>query len=455
MKMPRYFCTKTYMTMKNLITLSLLLIMTSCSNGRLLKQALDSAGSNRSELETVLKHYSGHPDKLAAARFLIENMPAHHSYMPGVIDGYYNYAGRILADTALSPEQQRDSLLAISDSLYSVLPQCTIPDAQIIKSEYLIADIDRSYELWTTCPWSGHITFPEYLEWLLPYKACQYQELDAWPDSMLTYFGSGLEHPVRNDVEYNTVNGISDMLRREALEKSHRYGLYTRSGLPLLSAHLITHRTFGNIPDYALMTVLLMRSAGIPAVLDHTPVGPRYTAATTWFVILDDRCQEQTSEWDLSTNIGWGFFPYERGPKVYRSTYAIDRRCQEYLKKAKFRYPFDPATTDVTEKYFMTSDLAVPIRPEIRKTLADKYVYIESALKDSSWQIVDFGTMKKGNALFNRMGREVMYRIEGFDGNSLVPVSNPFILHKDGSLEYISPDSANSASFDRWKNNPI
>lgn len=429
------------------------LAFVSCNSQ--LELALESAGSNRNELETVLAHYNGQPQKLAAARFLIENMPAHYSYRPGIIDDYYSYADRILNDSTLCPEQQRDSLLALSDSKYADLPDYTIPDAQIISADYLIRNIDRTYELWTRCPWSGHISFQEYLEWLLPYKACQFQEFDFWADSLLAEFGDGLKHPVRNDVEYNTATGVSDMLRREALEKTNRYGLYTRSGLPLLSAHLITHRTFGDIPDYALLATLLMRSAGIPAVLDHTPVGPRYTAATTWFVVLDDRCQEQASEWDLATNIGWGFFPYERGPKVFRHTYAIDRRRKEYYRKARYRHPFELAQKDVTEKYFLTSDLSIPIQKNRVKALKDKYVYIESALKDSTWQIVDFGEMKGNKAQFSRMGREVMYRIKGFDGERLTTIYDPFILHKDGSLETINPDSVNSPTMNRWKNCPL
>ncbi|MBP5362438.1 MAG: hypothetical protein J6Y71_05370, partial [Ruminococcus sp.] len=42
-----------------------------------LEYALRAAGNNRGELEAVLEHYKDDPEKLAAARFLIENMPGH------------------------------------------------------------------------------------------------------------------------------------------------------------------------------------------------------------------------------------------------------------------------------------------------------------------------------------------------------------------------------------------
>lgn len=446
----------------NRFALSAFLLMTAltmgCKEDSPFADVLDSAGSNRSELEAVLDHYrtgDNNPQKLRAAEFLIENMPAHYSYAGREIYDYYEYADGILADKSLSPEQQRDSLLSITDQKYRDLPGHIVPDAQIIKADYLIRNIDTSYDRWVNCDWARQITFDEYLEWLLPYKAVELQEMDAWRDTLLAHFGEGLEHPIVNDVEYNTAMGVADMLRNEAYKGLNRHGLYTRAGLPLLSAHLQVCQTYGDIPDYALTAALLMRSAGIPAVLDETPVGSRYTAATKWYVIMGDKGDEKASEWDLSTNIGNGFFPYERGPKVYRNTYAINRERLDYKKNAKYQYPFELGRKDVTSKYFLTSNLSIPIDRGVRKHIKDKYVYIASAVRsdENPWQIVDFGVLKHGKALFHDMGREVLYQIQGYDGNTLIPISEPFILHKDRSIEYVNADTINSPELNKWKNN--
>ena len=423
-------------------------------------EVLDSAGSNRVELETVLDHYSTvdpNPLKLRAAEFLIENMPAHYSYAGDEIYGYYSYASSILAEKALTPEQQRDSLLAMTDLKYSTLPNLTVPDAQVVSAQFLIDNIDQSFARWDTCAWASQVSFDEYLEWLLPYKAVELQELDYWRDTLLAHFGGGLEHPIKNDVEYNTTIGVADMLRNDTYHGLNRYGLYTRAGLPLLSAHLIASQTYGDIPDYAFTAVLVMRSAGIPAVLDETPVGSRGTAATRWFVILSDRGQELTSEWDLATQIGGAFFPYERGPKVYRNTYAINKERLEYKRNAKFIYPFELGKKDVTAQYFLTSDIELPIDLDVENELKDKYVYIAAAVRneENPWQIVDLGEIHRGKACFRDMGREVLYSVMGFDGNGLVRITDPFILHKDESVEYVSADTLSSASLDKWKNNAL
>ena len=413
----------------------------------------------REEVKVVLDYYrkeEKNPEKIRAAVFLIRNMKAHYSYSGREIDEYYETASNLLADTTLTPEQQRDSLLIISNLKYANLPLYPIPDAWIIRGSYLFENIDKSYNQWQTCPWAKHLTFEEYLEWLLPYKATEFQAFDSWRDTLLAYFGTGLENPVKNDVEYNTVQGVADMIRTEALNKLNRHGLYTKAGLPLLNAHLLAHQTYGDIPDYAVTAVLAFRAAGVPAVLDETPVGSRYTAATKWYVILNERGEELTSEWDLATYIGGAFFPDERGPKVYRNTYAIDKRRQRYRWESN-KYPFDLAKKDVTSKYFLTSDIKLTISRAMLKKVMDRYVYIASAVRDEAnpWQIGDFGRLNGRKVTFYNMGREVLYNVMGYDGEGFIPISDPFILHKDGSMETISADTINSINLDKWKNNAL
>lgn len=431
--------------------------MMGCSGRSSLEFALSSAVSNRTELEAVLEHYRTvdvNPDKLRAAEFLIENMPAHYSYSGTEIYDYYNYAVCILANSTLTPEQQRDSLLFITNTKYADLPNHTIPDVQIIKAGFLIDNIDKSYTQWTTCPWSSHITFNEYLEWMLPYKFAELQEHDCWRDTMYTQFGaSALERRIPNDVEYNNVIHVADTVRYMTSSCFPQHRLSTHGCLPLLSAYFQAHRTLGSTEDYSLTLAMLLRSIGVPVMLDETPVGPRNSASTRWIVTLSERGEELCSEWDFSSVIGDGFFPYERGPKVYRNTYSINMDRQEYMRKSKYRYPFDLTVQDVTSHYFLTSDICIPVNGKVR----EPYVYIASAVRDDEnpWTIVDFAPLKHSKACFRNMGREVMYTVMGYNGNELVQVSVPFILHKDGTIEYVSSDTIAAPSLDKWKNRTL
>lgn len=436
---------------KLLLILIVSVILNGCHGKSIINRALEQAGGNRLELETVLDYYKDDALKLAAARFLIENMPAHYSYAGTEIYEYYDYAARILNVTSLTPEQQRDSLLFISNARYSDISNHTVPDAKIITADFLIDNIDKSYAQWTTCPWASHITFNEYLEWMLPYKIVEFQELDHWRDTMYTHFGaSALESRIPNDVEYNNSIHVADTVRYQTNLSYPQYRLSSHGCLPLLSDYLRVHQTYGSTEDYSLTLALLLRSIGVPVVLDATPVGPRYSASSRWIVTLSERGDELCSEWDFSTVIGNGFFPYERGPKVYRSTYAINMERQEYMLRSKYKYPFDLTVKDVTSHYFLTSNLILPVR----KRINENYVYIASAVRDDKnpWRIVDYGELKHGKACFKNMGREVLYAVLGYNGKELINVTDPFILHKDGTIEYVNADTISSPSLDNWKN---
>lgn len=93
--------------------LLLVLLNVGCGsrNDRYMDYALDQAGANRAELETVLEHYrtvDADSEKYAAARFLIENMPGHYSYKSNLINEYYDIASDIFSSD-LTPKEQRDT----------------------------------------------------------------------------------------------------------------------------------------------------------------------------------------------------------------------------------------------------------------------------------------------------------------------------------------------------------
>ena len=67
---------KTFISRIPLLLATFLIACTSPDNRRL-EQALQLAADNRGKLEKVLTHYADAPEKLAAAQFLIMNMPGH------------------------------------------------------------------------------------------------------------------------------------------------------------------------------------------------------------------------------------------------------------------------------------------------------------------------------------------------------------------------------------------
>lgn len=404
-----------------------------------LEQSLQLAGDNRGELESVLDHYKDNPLKLKAARFLIENMPAHYSYKTDEIEQYYSIAKKVFRMN-LTPKQQADSMAYLAEFVFPNLESDTVSDVKVTTAEFLIQNIDKAFAEWENRPWASHLTFDEFCEWLLPYKVVNLQSMDGWRDTLSSYFTWGLNNMVRDDDTYETTINAANTIRNEINWRIKPFGIYySAKGYPFLSAETMPYFTYGNCSDYVTVAVSTFRSVGIPAVIDETPYWGRYRAGHCWYTILNNRGEEFTSEWDISSIPGRAFFTDKRIPKVFRNTYAINREREEYLKKSLYKHPFKVCQKDVTAQYFNTSELEIPVFDNFRPV--EEYVYIATFTAiGADWSIVDFGYLRNGKAHFSRMGRNVLYLAMGYDGVNLRPISRPFILHTNGKVEYIAPD---------------
>lgn len=441
-------------------TIVLCLLLCGCA-GELtpddyLEQALELAGDNRSELEAVLDHYKDEPEKLRAARFLIENMPGHYSYRPGSrIEEYYRLGKGVLM-SGLSPTEQNDSLLRLCQEQFAEVQKDTVQDIRIIKADYLIRNIDSAFRLWKDGLWLQHLDFDQFCEYVLPYKCYELQALDQWRDTLRSCFGDVMTDWIPNDESYASPYNAACVLRGRIARDVHPFGIYSATALPFCNAETMHRITFGTCTDYVRLGISTMRAIGIPASYDYTPQWGRYRAGHDWYAILNDKGERLTSEWDITTNPGGVFFPYQRIPKVYRYTYAINRETEQYLREATFPQAFSQFHNDVTDEYYATTDLAIPVTQN-KKRINDKYVYLAAFNGiQSDWNILAYGKLEKGHVcedgarrtvgLFPKTGRNVLYIMMQVDESGMFPLSLPFILHSNGELEYVEANPSASRS---------
>lgn len=182
-----------------IITLSLALLI-GCGKQRQqsaskIEQALKAAGSNRAEIEQVLGHYSGDSLRLAAATFLIENMPGHVSYRDRDGEKAFYHIADSLFETIR--EEAYDRRRAVIDSLMGLKvaqfwKEGHVQDIEIISADFLIANIDSAFAIWEHSPWARHLDFDEFCETLLPYKIAELQPLDNWRSQMKNRYTAGI-----------------------------------------------------------------------------------------------------------------------------------------------------------------------------------------------------------------------------------------------------------------------
>lgn len=442
-----------------LFALFLLAAFSGCSKDDLyLHYALKAAGENKSQLKAVLKHYrtvDKDPQKLAAAKYLIANMPAHYSYRDtAAINRYYSQALEILG-TGPSPDWQRDTLRQISDSQYAGITRNIISDVEVMTADYLIYSIDHAFKQWKTQPWAKHLSYEEFRDWLLPYKVTELQSLDAWRDTLSQHYSDSIKTVTNPDDQRNTIYGAIEIVRNELHSKlseiGHRVIWEDRGSIPMRSAATWVRMTYGSCLDYVTMGTAVFRSMGFPAKIDIVPCWGRNSDGHSWYVFNDDRGREQATINSLIMPAGMQFYPYERIPKVLRYTYRINRDIVRYRNWAKYVYPFEICQEDVTDRYNVVSDIQIKIDPEAMTFLEDKrYVYIAMAINEGGpqWKVLDYGKIKRGKANFRNIGRNMLYIALGYDGKQLIPISHPFILHKSGEVEYIDNAQEETVSMD-------
>ena len=160
------------------------------------EETLSQAGRNRGELKKVLNHYLEHPEdslKYQAACFLIDNMKWHLSTEQAVFpdsslfewhtrfDSLYTNMMLGIPDSSLHTDRNRERYWQhsyVARQVASVFPpdtptivKGTFPDPRCISSAFLISHIENAFRAWHTSPYASYLTFEQFKEMILPYRA--------------------------------------------------------------------------------------------------------------------------------------------------------------------------------------------------------------------------------------------------------------------------------------------
>lgn len=415
--------------------LSLAMVIFSCEDG--IKQALEYAGDNKEELIKVLRHYSIDSDiksseKLAAARFLVKNMPGHMS-MIGDYEGYCKALDSVLMDDNLSGVQ----LDCIIDSVYQAYCDCISysPTATIVSSEYLIENIDQAYDLWKSGLWAEHLDFDHFCEYLLPFICTEGQPVDDWRRKMEPFakadidkLGECYDYKNNPTIAVSTVNGAAKRML------SHMSGQYQSPLIPIYDPVL-----FSKFPhpfscnETSDMANMVMRAKGLPVAVDFTPQWPDGHHGHSWTVLWSTHGKAETFS-PFWSPLGVPFISHRRFAKVFRKTYACNSDYQKLISKKQSMPNFVGTVffQDVTDEYTATSDISVQLNRRVRAGKACIAVF-----DNKKWHPVWYGKVRRKKAFFSNMGRDVTYIVLAPFHGSLIPVSSPFRLDRLGNIAYL------------------
>lgn len=184
----------------------------------------------------------------------------------------------------------------------------------------------------------------------------------------------------------------------------------------------------------------MMRSIGIPVMLDFTPQWPFRSMGHYWNVLLDNTgknlafggCETKTDPDILHK-------PSQKMAKVYRRTYAINQdlvklNTTEEVVPDLFRNIF---MKDVTSEYMKTCDIMIPTQ----KKRNHKHAYL-AVFDNLKWVPICYGTQKGKVCYFNEIGKDIAYLPLYYDNQGIHPITDPFILDSRGRIKYLHADTS-------------
>ncbi len=423
-----------FLNYQNSLVLSTIVILfIGCSRLGSVRYALSAAGDNRVELEAVIKHYekAGDKQKLAAARFIIANMPGHKS-MVGDYESYYRSADSMLVSTINDDDKVRklDSL----SKKFAITYQESI---KIIKSDYLISDIDMAFSQWREGEWSRHLDFMDFEEILLPYTCSQHQPVYDWRDSLADFAIADVPH-LKECYDYENAPRAAVCRVNDALKSmiAKQKWLHTVNAPTIYRPSVFVKLPGARCDEYAEVATLVMRSKGLPISIDFTTQWPDRLYGHTWCVMRSVR-GKNTMFNPFAVNPDYPHYVNSRISKVFRRTYSFNRDYIHLLRQQKGRVPnifADPFFKDVSKEYFVTSNLKVRL---LKGKNIGKTAYI-AVFDNYGWKPVFWGDIHCKKAIFKNMGRRIMYMAMVMKKGVLVPASLPFYVDDFGNVTYIS-----------------
>lgn len=285
----------------------------SCRRDATLERALTFAGENRQELEQVLLHYKDDSLKLAAARFLIENMP-YHSYEEGgyVLPGGKKYRPQL---TDFPTEEACKAHLDSLTKAGRIARRDRYKDSRTLDSAFLVRNIDLAFEAWQK-PWAKQVPFPIFCRYILPYRISREAPSGLRKELMDRFI------PLLDSAGAATPLEACSLLN----VKLRTVMKYKPNSLPFYPTIEETYAWGGGLCKHMCnLGLFAMRAAGIPVALEQT-VWSRADFGHTWGTVWSEgrfHCfapgEELPGEYTERLN-GKG---YLRPAKVYRSHFEL------------------------------------------------------------------------------------------------------------------------------------
>lgn len=400
-----------------------------------LESALEMAGENRSELEKVLNHYADNPERLQAAKWLIGNMPFHHTKTGPELEKYRRYY-EIAADQTLNPQAIKDSL----DALYGFIDLSKLDivyDIQTLDSAYIVENIDAAFEARKRWPWGKNVRWEDFLEFVLPYRLGD-EPLTSWRKPIIEEY-QGLIDSIASLPEAATPRIASDLIYKEWIwRKNFKWTSRLPSG-PRIGPKIVEWKT-GACREKADGMCYLLRAVGLPASQHIAPMRGDLNDTHSWGAVYDS----DGSPWLPEQRTDSAYKSKVPAAKVWSETFSINRNVPVKNLNTKLANPslINPFVRDETEWYLRQDKreaFKIPLH-QLEGICNGDTVYIALSSR-MDWIPVGMGIAKNDSVDFGYVGDRTVCVVGMMEAGKFMPKSFPFktTRNADNSLHFFTP----------------
>ncbi len=364
--------------------------------------------------------------------FVKSNQQYHESVNKSIVQN----TGEIICFTPYNYNSLQNALLGL-DSLFlrNTLYSEILKDNDVIVDEELKKHIKFSLSQWRHYPFTQKISFNQFCEYVLPYRAGNKQYSD-YLGKIISRYSWVLDSMVDNPdpIEVTTIINNEIMTWLEFDLRSHAE-LNEPSIIELLE------QKKGSCNSLTQFVAQVCRSIGIPVALDECPFWGHRNSGHKWNVVLDN-----SGKWipfgGAETN------PFQfisindsvKAPKIFRYTFSHNSSFQPPGTDLEDLPPvFKSANRiDVTKDYVSTSDVAIELNLETDK---GKILYL-SIFNGMTWRIIAWSKIEDGRALFSDIGNDsIVYLPVLYQNGKSIPVGQPIVLTENSCVEIIADES--------------
>jgi len=409
-------------------------IISACSSKSELNEALEYAGNNRIELLKVLEYYKKVDNKdtlkLEAAFFLIKNMPQHYSLYSDAIGMYQTKVHK--SDTLIDME----TLNGLWKDLESKNELKAVFDARILKADFLIENIDKSFAVWYSSPWKEKIDFNLFCQYILPYRfQNELLPISTWRDSLYNEY-----HPL--------IDNVKDMQKAFAIIKDTVWSQLASSSSKfsyVINVLDLKHQKKATCIQRCIVLGSVLRALGLPVAIDHVGRWANYSKhGHAWVALITKEgpytFYRDETEAKLNNRIDASLFIQDykvekdyplatdfkkRFAKITRSSYNFNHVPEELDLNWEAVYLLsDPFSNDVSREYHLNDTV------NIETNNVSDHAYLCTFATARDWEPVSFSKIIEGKCCFPNMGDSIVY-LPVIYTDKMEPIGYPFIALKN------------------------